>query len=477
MEQERLVLPPDTNINALRSLLISGAAGPFEAAPMSLAISRRITQRTIVRVLILGFSLVILLLVAAVAMAIQNTTAIKRQSEALVREQALVARLINEISVEQGAVNAIVNQITRDPESIDPDEIQVQLDSTDEALSRIMRSAVGTPEAALWRDLQQAARAFSVEAKRIINADEIKNDSLRTLVRMQNDVRGHVRDLVLASTERSASAEGVIARESENLMRQSAILLGLCVLLAFVCAVFTVRLTIELFRRMEWQAHELSRVSWHMLQTQEATARRFSHELHDELGQSLTALKANVSALNPENLAGRRRDCISLVDEAIGNVRELSQLLRPVILDDFGLDSALRWLAEKFSQRTGIQVHYDSNFSGRLADETETHLFRIAQEALTNVARHSGATEVKMILARQDDKIGLTISDNGRGMPVKPEKKASLGVVGMRARARHAGGELTIDSGKDRGTAVQASVPARQQTDASEPENAHFIGR
>jgi len=470
-------LPSESNIGALRSLLYSGVSGPFESAAVSLAISRRITQRTIVRVLILGFSLVILLLVAAVALATRNTSVIKRQSEALVREQALVARLINEISVEQGAVNAIVNQITRDPESIDPDEIQAQLDSTDEALSRIMRSAAGTPEAALWQDLQQAARAFSVEAKRIINADEIKNDSLRTLVKMQNDVRGHVRDLVLASTERSASAEGVIARESENLMRQSAILLGFCLLFAFICAVFTVRLTIELFRRMEWQAHELSRVSWHMLQTQEAAARRFSHELHDELGQALTALKANVSALNPDNLATRRRDCINLVDEAIGNVRELSQLLRPVILDDFGLDSALRWLAERFSQRTGIQVRYDSNFSGRLADETETHLFRIAQEALTNVARHSGATEVKMILGQDGDKIGLTIRDNGRGMPAKPEKKPSLGLVGMRARARHAGGELTIDSGKDRGTAVHASVPARQQSDAPEQENAHFVGR
>lgn len=442
------------------------------------ALSRRITQSTIVRVLIPGFFLVIFLLVAAIATAVHNTRAIRAQSEALVREQALIARLVNEISVEQGAVNAIMNQITRDPDSIDEDEIGAQLDSTNGALSRIVRNAAGTPESAMWQDLANAAHGFSDEAKRIIANDEISNDELRKLVKMQNDVRGHVRDLIVASTNRSASAEGVITAESQNLMRQGTILLGLCVVLAFVCAVFTVRLTTELFRRMEWQAHELSRVSWHMLQSQEAAARRFSHELHDELGQSLTALKANVAALAPQNFAGTRRDCIALVDEAIGNVRELSQLLHPVILDDFGLDSALRWLAEKFSQRTGIQVHYQSNFSGRLADDTETHLFRISQEALTNVARHSGATEVRMVLAQGGDRIGLTIRDNGRGMPaMQPKGKPSLGLVGMRARARQAGGELTIGSGREPGVEIRVSVPAREQTDESKQENTSFVSR
>ena len=106
---------------------------------------------------------------------------------------------------------------------------------------------------------------------------------------------------------------------------------------------------------MEWQAGELSRVSWHMLDNQESTARRFSHELHDELGQSLTAVKANLAALEAGGAPDPRRldDCMRLVDEAIGNVRQLSQLLRPTILDDFGLEAGLRWLAEGFTQRTG----------------------------------------------------------------------------------------------------------------------------
>jgi signal transduction histidine kinase len=100
----------------------------------------------------------------------------------------------------------------------------------------------------------------------------------------------------------------------------------------------------NLVRGMEWQTAELGRVSFHMLEDQEAAARRFSHELHDELGQSLTAVKANLAAI--EGNSARVADCIHLVDEAIGNVREMSQLLRPTILDDFGLAAGLRWLCE-----------------------------------------------------------------------------------------------------------------------------------
>src|SRR5262249_50023984 len=158
-----------------------------------------------------------------------------------------------------------------------------------------------------------------------------------------------------------------------------------------------------------------------------------------ELGQALTALKANLSALGNSPQLDRTRldDCRALADEAIHNVRELSQLLRPTILDDFGLDAGLRWLCEGFSQRTGIHVDYKSNLNSRLPDETETHLFRIAQEALTNAARHSGADRVTVLLEASGDKVGLSIRDNGRGLSnTGSEASRGMGLIGMRARAR-----------------------------------------
>jgi signal transduction histidine kinase len=238
-----------------------------------------------------------------------------------------------------------------------------------------------------------------------------------------------------------------------------------------------VRLTLGLLRRMEWQTSELSRVSWHMLENQETTARRFSHELHDELGQSLTAVKATLLAAQSGRGSdgGKLEDCVHLVNGAIQNVRELSQLLHPTILDDFGLDAALRWLAEGFTTRTGIEVEYRSEFAGRLPDETETHLFRICQEALTNAARHSGASRVRIHLRSDGDQIRLTIEDNGRGLAAGARaEQTGMGVFGMRARARSAGGELAIRAGDGAGLAVEAKLPVRG---ARSEEDPHPAGR
>src|SRR5262249_3977848 len=150
-------------------------------------------------------------------------------------------------------------------------------------------------------------------------------------------------------------------------------------------------------------------------------------------------------------------------DEAIGNVRQLSQLLRPTILDDFGLEAGLRWLCEGFDARTGIHVQFESNFSGRLADETETHLFRIAQEALTNVARHSGAKQVKVKLESNRTQICLTIQDDGRGL-VSPPDGSGLGMIGMRARARSANGDVEVRSRPGEGVLIEVRIPLRHET-------------
>ena len=214
-------------------------------------------------------------------------------------------------------------------------------------------------------------------------------------------------------------------------------------------------------QRIEWQRDELNRVSWHMLQTQEDTARRFSHELHDELGQSLAAVRANLT--HPSLMKEEQRDdCLHLVDEAIANVRELSQLLRPVILDDFGLEAGLRWLTERFGQRTRIFVVFDGAAPGRIHPETETHLFRIAQEALTNIARHSQATAVKVSLLQVEGDLLLCIEDNGVGLPLQSQENASsLGIIGIRERAWECGGTVFLENIKPHGLRLTARVPKR----------------
>jgi len=200
------------------------------------------------------------------------------------------------------------------------------------------------------------------------------------------------------------------------------------------------------------------------MEAQEATAQRFSHELHDELGQSLTAVKTNLAALSAKGSSERLEDCARLVDEAIGNVRQMSQLLRPTILDDFGLAAGLRWQVEGFAARTGIDERFESNYDGRLPGETETHLFRIAQEALTNVARHSGAQRVTVKLTAEGQQLRLSVEDDGRGLTGAPAEGRGMGMIGMRARARIAGGELTERSRPGQGVLIEVRLPIPDET-------------
>jgi signal transduction histidine kinase len=343
---------------------------------------------------------------------------------------------------------------------VDRERALAQLDAADQAVRHIVQEAAGTPQADLWHKLDTATRAFSSEARRLLTRRNVPNFSSRDLFRRNEEVTGLVAKLISTNYSRAIAAQARIDQRSAQLVNESILLLGGCLLLALLCAIFTVRITAVLFRKMEAQAGDLTRVTWHMLENQETVARRFSHELHDELGQSLTAIKANLLALESNGHLDpvRLDDCKHLVDDAIQNVREMSHLLRPTILDDFGLDAGIRWLTERFAQRTGVEVNYRTTFEDRLPDETETHLFRIVQEALTNVARHSAATRVEIELQREGDRVHLRMKDNGHGFK-NGNAPGGLGLVGMHARARSISGELTIQS--QNGVAIELWVPCR----------------
>ena len=280
----------------------------------------------------------------------------------------------------------------------------------------------------------------------------------------------------LLNTDRAATLEGLIEKESADLLKELELILGACFVLAVAGSALTIWITHRAFLRLDWQANELNQVSWHLVDGYENISRRFSHEMHDELGQALTGLRAMVRRLRPEDVAAARQDMVNLLDEVMRDVRELSQLLRPVILDDFGLDAGLRWLCERFGQRTGIDTSFQSNFSGRMADNLETHLFRIAQEALTNIARHSGASKAWVRLDVNKKVVTLSVEDNGSGIVAQEAgaKRPSLGMVGMRARVRQIQGDLQIESRPSAGLQVIATVPLRLRQESDE-QNASRI--
>lgn len=402
----------------------------------------------------IGFSAVLALLIAAGFIGLKSAQLIQQSSADVVHNGLITTRLIDELQREQETLNGAFYKLSSGTELSERERLLAQLNDADQSIERIVAQAGGTPQAELWRQLSTAVKGFSSEARRLLVLKNVPPYTSQDLLQHHEEVTAIVAKLIGTNYTRTLAAQTRLDNQSGQMLQESLGLLGGCTLFALICAFLTVRITTQLFRGMEQQSSDLARVTWHMLESQETAARRFSHELHDELGQSLMAVKAHVTALDPASPPdpARLEDCRRLIDEAIQNVRELSHLLRPTILDDFGLDAGIRWLAERFGQRTGIEVEYQSSFDGRLADETETHMFRIVQEALTNVARHSGATRVRIELARSGNRVHLTVQDNGRGFAHNGtangsgDGSAGLGLVGMRARAQSVGGELQISS-------------------------------
>jgi two-component system, NarL family, sensor histidine kinase UhpB len=194
-----------------------------------------------------------------------------------------------------------------------------------------------------------------------------------------------------------------------------------------------------------------------------------ARRIHDELGQSLTVLKIDLSFLLkklPEGLddiAEQITQMSSLVDDNMSLVRQIAVELRPGILDDLGLLAAIEWQAEEFQERTGTTCLVESNMEYRFLDpDASVGVFRIFQEALTNVARHAGATRVEISLSEQGRNLVLRVSDNGRGITRGQEGKIeSLGILGMRERTHIMGGTLVIVGEPGSGTTVTVSVPLR----------------
>ena len=215
-------------------------------------------------------------------------------------------------------------------------------------------------------------------------------------------------------------------------------------------------------------SEELRMLSVAMLEVREAERTRIARELHDELGQALTALKMDVQLLSTtipperEDLLEHTSAMTRLLDSTMATTRRISADLRPLVLDDLGLVAAAEWLLQSLAQRSGLT--YDLRIDPACAALGEPHasaLFRVMQESLTNVVRHARATQVDVRLARKGDDALLTIKDNGIGMgPGAQAKPRSFGLRGIRERVLLLGGELSVARAPGGGTTVSVRIPA-----------------
>ena len=220
------------------------------------------------------------------------------------------------------------------------------------------------------------------------------------------------------------------------------------------------------------QAHEAQQeLTGLLMQAQDEERRRIARDLHDVTVQNMVAIKANLTFAEnrPRDPAPVRaetlRESMSLCDQVIKELRTLSYLLHPPFLDEVGLGPAVQWFVRGFVQRSGIEVEVLMEDIGRLPKEVETALFRMVQETLTNIHRHSGSKGAVIWLTKEQDDVVLRVSDSGHGfsMPAIPENKdettsPGVGILGMRQRLRQLGGQLDIES-SSQGTTVNARVP------------------
>ena len=233
---------------------------------------------------------------------------------------------------------------------------------------------------------------------------------------------------------------------------------------------------------------ELRRISAELLRLQDEERRRIGRDLHDSTGQSLAALEIDLSQLEQEasKLSDRGREqlerCVRLARQCSAEIRTASYLLHPPLLDELGLSSALRWLADGLRARSGLEVrlHLPERLEG-MAPEEELALFRVAQEALTNVHRHSSSPWVAIRLRGEPASVVLEIEDAGRGIPSGPPgdpessgRFASVGVAGMRERIRQLAGTLTVESTAAGGTLVRACIPLAHRA-AVDPDGERMV--
>lgn len=214
---------------------------------------------------------------------------------------------------------------------------------------------------------------------------------------------------------------------------------------------------------LEMRLEELEKSLIRMTQAQEAEYRRLSMDLHDELGQSLTSILLRIKMIQAEENEEKMRqsldDLLEIVSGVLQEVRRLSRNLRPIVLENMGLIPAMEWYVENFEKQTGITTYFKYNAERkRFSEQMETLVYRILQEALNNVAKHSGADYVSVSVSYQRNRFVVSLRDNGKGM-TEEEQFTGLGMIGMRERARMLNGSLRVRTEPGHGTQIFLDIP------------------
>lgn len=273
--------------------------------------------------------------------------------------------------------------------------------------------------------------------------------------------------LLVQNNESEEQAAQRVAQIYDGVQRQVYIFLGAILTAILLTSLFLIRSNRLLFARLAALSEQRSELAQKLISTQESTLRYISRELHDEFGQILTAIGSMLSRTGkhaPEDSPLRTdiREVADITQKALENVRTLSQGLHPVMLDEAGLESTIDWYIPVVERQTGVDICYEKSGTAFPVDGGKgVHVYRVLQEALNNVARHSGARKAWVRLRFAEEAIELEVEDHGTGFAPQSVKKG-IGLVAMRERAELLGGSLEFSRPADGGTLLRLIVPVEK---------------
>jgi signal transduction histidine kinase len=349
-------------------------------------------------------------------------------------------------------------------------------DQTDRALAECA-AVIDPAESQALRELQSELQVYW-KLLAFISEIPAENRARRGSEYLSQQVRQHRAELIqmvdqldALSARQMAASDARMNETFGRLRGRLTLIVALAVGVGLLLAAFTIWRTLRLEQELEQRyqevlktQQELAELSARLVSAQEEERRSISRELHDEVGQSLSALlmeAGNAAAhVAPDDAHVRQHvDSIKKLAEASVNIiRNMTLLLRPSMLDDFGLVPALEWQAREVSKRTGIRVQVAAaDSTGELPDALKTCIYRVVQEALHNCARHAQARSVRVVVRQEESRIVLSVEDDGRGFDAR--RVRGLGLVGMEERVRHLGGAFHVRSTPGAGTKVDVELP------------------
>lgn len=317
--------------------------------------------------------------------------------------------------------------------------------------------------------MQSVAQFWDAVDRMFKLAEEKREPEAREQIRLTLQAReqalsGSVSRLLIENNEGEEQAAASIAKIYDGVQRQLYLFLAATLVAIVLTSLYLIRSNRQIFARLAELSEQRSDLAQKLISTQESTLRHISRELHDEFGQVLTAIgsmlrRAGKQAGEGTPLHADLKEVQEIAQTTLNNIRTLSQALHPVLLEEAGLESTLDWYIPTVGRQAGIELHYEK--SGKpfsVEASAGVHIYRVLQEALNNVSRHSGARDAWVRLKYTGNSLELEVEDHGSGF-VAEKTQRGIGLVAMRERAEIIGGKLTITPRPEGGTQVRLQIP------------------